>query len=59
MNCRMGCMILAILFAMFFVFGGMLCRIALPISPEGPASQSAPPSQVVSLELDGVPDVVN
>lgn len=59
MNRRVGCLLLALLFALLFIFWGMMCRLALPISPEGPAAQSASVSQVGLLELYGVPDMVD
>lgn len=59
MKRRVGCLILALLFALIFIFWGMMCRLALPLSPEAPAAQSGPVSRVVSLELHGVPDVVD
>lgn len=59
MKRRVGCLILALLFALLFIFWGVMCRLALPISPEEPAAQSGPVSRVVSLELHGVPDVID
>ena len=49
---------LALLFALLFIFWGMMCRLTLPLSPEAPA-QAVPTSQARSLELHGVPDVVD
>ena len=45
MNRRVGCLILALLFALLFIFWGMTCRLTLPLSPEAPAAQSVPASQ--------------
>ena len=59
MNRRVGCLIFALLFALFFVFYGMLCRLALPISPEVPASQNVADSPAGRLEFHGVLDVVD
>ena len=59
MNRRVGCLILALLFALLFIFWGMTCRLTLPLSPEASATQSVPASQAGSLELHGVPDVVD
>ena len=58
MKRRVGCLILALLFALLFIFWGMMCRLALPISPEEPA-QPVPVSQEGRLELHSVPDVVD
>ena len=59
MNRRVGCLILALLFALIFVFWGMMCRLALPLSPEEPGARSVPVSQAGSLELHGVLDVID
>ena len=59
MKRRVGCLILALLFALMFVFWGMMCRLALPLSPEEPAAQSVPVSPEVRLELHRVADVVD
>ena len=59
MNRRVGCLILAILFTLFFVFGGMLCRITLPISPSPENGLNVPHSPASHSELHGVLDVVD
>ncbi len=59
MKRRVGCLIFALLFALFFVFYGMLCRLALPISPDAPASWRIQDSSAGHLEFHGVPDVVD
>ena len=59
MKRRVGCLILALLFALIFVFWGMMCRLALPLSPESTGTQSNPVSQVSSSEFHGVLDVVD
>ena len=59
MNGRVGCLILALLFALLFIFWGMMCRLTLPLSPEAPVTQPVPASQPGSLELHGVLDVVD
>ena len=59
MNRRTGCLILAILFTFFFVFGGMLCRITLPISPSPDAGNRLPNGLERHSELHGVLDMVN
>ena len=38
MTRRVGCLILALLFALIFIFWGMMCRLTLPISPAPAAS---------------------
>ena len=58
MNCRTGCLILAILFTLFFVFGGMLCRITIPISPPPENAMWVPDAPGRDSELHGVLDVV-
>ena len=53
MKRRVGCLILALLFALLFIFWGMLCRLTLPISPEGPATQPVPASRGVGPGIHG------
>ena len=43
MNRRVGCLILALLFALLFIFWGMMCRLTLPLSPESPDFRHAVP----------------
>ncbi len=59
MNCRVGCMLLAILFALMFVFGGMFCRVVVPFSPDPAEHRPAVEPQAGILELHGVLDVIH
>ena len=64
MNRRVGCLILALLFALLFIFWGMMCRLTLPLSPEAPATRSVPASQAGSMEgvykvLAGAPFILS
>ena len=52
-------MLLAILFALMFVFGGMFCRVVVPFSPDPAEHRSRVEPQAGILELHGVLDVIH
>ena len=54
MNRRVGCLILALLFALLFIFWGMMCRLTLPISPEAPHNASSHSTHVAIPAKAGI-----